>query len=389
MSFKKLILFTALFSLQPWLAWANADSFTLYLTRHMEKQSHSKANPSLTDVGKQQAANLAQRLKDKDIGAIYSTNYKRTKETAAPLAALLGIEVVHYDPNDLNGFAEKVKQAKTNALIVGHSNTTPALTYLLSGQPQKDIDESDYSNLFEVHIGKEIEVTKRDLSQTKPHLTGIHIAPEKLHNIDAKYRMLLRGEEVGFATYNIDVRDGNIYFEEKTVIDAFGIDATISAVSDAQYLSPIKLAMSGSMGAPSEISLEWQKISKTQTRVFGTSLMPRAPYKAQGKLNVDRQLEKNTVERTSALLAIPFFDFTKTHYFQWFNGYEDETRGIEIISEGMETITVPAGIFHTNKVKLEGGAPSQLFYLSNEPQPKVIKIEVLGMPWVYELMPSE
>ncbi len=49
-------------------------------------------DPPLDPVGHEQAERLAERLEHEDITAIYVTTLRRTAETAAPLAARLGIE---------------------------------------------------------------------------------------------------------------------------------------------------------------------------------------------------------------------------------------------------------------------------------------------------------
>jgi probable phosphoglycerate mutase len=52
-----------------------------------------KSDPELDPVGVEQAERLASRLGDLDIAAIYVTPLKRTHQTAAPLAARLGLEL--------------------------------------------------------------------------------------------------------------------------------------------------------------------------------------------------------------------------------------------------------------------------------------------------------
>jgi 2,3-bisphosphoglycerate-dependent phosphoglycerate mutase len=49
-------------------------------------------DPPLDPVGHEQAQRLADRLQHEDVSAIYVTTLRRTAETAAPTAALLGLE---------------------------------------------------------------------------------------------------------------------------------------------------------------------------------------------------------------------------------------------------------------------------------------------------------
>lgn len=135
-----------------------SDTRVYYLVRHAEKRKDGSKNPHLTQQGQQRANNLAQQLLLAGITHIYSTDYHRTQQTAKPLADLLGLEVQTYNPSNLQELAARLKaqvntKSKTQAaLIVGHSNTTPQLTSLLSGQAVPDMDESEYTNLYQVVI---------------------------------------------------------------------------------------------------------------------------------------------------------------------------------------------------------------------------------------------
>lgn len=127
-----------------------ADS-TIYLSRHAEKiTTNDTKNPELTAIGNFRALNIAKQLSEVGITEIYSTDYNRTLQTAQPLAKHLGLEIKIYDPRKLSEFAEKIKPSKGQIFIVGHSNTTPQLTALISGQSVKPIDESEYDNLYQI-----------------------------------------------------------------------------------------------------------------------------------------------------------------------------------------------------------------------------------------------
>lgn len=142
------ILIVSTLLLQPCLA---AGNFTLYLVRHAEKQMESK-NPALTLCGKERAKQLATILSTANIKSIYSTSYQRTLSTAAPLSNQQNIAIKNYNPKQLEQFSLHLKQRKENALIVGHSNTTPQLTQLLSGQKIAGLGEKDFHTLYQINF---------------------------------------------------------------------------------------------------------------------------------------------------------------------------------------------------------------------------------------------
>ncbi len=135
---------------------STATSTTVYLMRHAEKAKDGTKDPSLTAEGRERAQTLARKLKGENIRAIYSTDYKRTRETVAPLAEALELDVIIYNPKDLNSLKEEIlKEYKygETIVIVGHSNTTPTLVNLLISKEQfQPIDESDYTNLYKLEI---------------------------------------------------------------------------------------------------------------------------------------------------------------------------------------------------------------------------------------------
>lgn len=118
--------------------------------------------------------------------------------------------------------------------------------------------------------------------------------------------------------------------------------------------------------------------------------MARAAYKKQGKIDIDKNQLSGTFERSALLMLAHLIDLPgdKAVGVNWYNAYDDEMTHIGLSYAGKEKVTVPAGTFDTYKIHYEGGAPSQMFYIAAGKQPKVVKIEVLTTPWVYELVDS-
>ncbi|QQS40426.1 MAG: histidine phosphatase family protein [Acidobacteriota bacterium] len=134
---------------------AEQKPLVVFLVRHAEKTDDGK-DPELSEAGKARTEVLAETLKSSDIEHVHSTDFIRTRDTAAPVAKAEGVEVEKYDPKDLAGFAKKLKETGGRHLVVGHSNTTPELAKLLGGDPGTAIDEKgEYDRLYIVTIGKD------------------------------------------------------------------------------------------------------------------------------------------------------------------------------------------------------------------------------------------
>ncbi|HSM36928.1 MAG TPA: phosphoglycerate mutase family protein [Longimicrobiales bacterium] len=120
--------------------------------RHAEKVDAS-ADPALSEAGVERAAALAAALEDAGIERVLSTDYIRTRDTALPTAEAFGLELEIYDPTDIPALADALRNAPESAiLVVGHSNTTPALVAELTGEPAEPMPDAEYDRLYRVWI---------------------------------------------------------------------------------------------------------------------------------------------------------------------------------------------------------------------------------------------
>src|SRR4051812_20778195 len=99
---------------------------TVILVRHAEKATGAAMSNDapLNQAGMVRARELARVLAGTRVDAIYTTQYERTKETAAPLAADHRLEPIVADPATMAKVI-KTKHAGQTVVVVGHSNTTP------------------------------------------------------------------------------------------------------------------------------------------------------------------------------------------------------------------------------------------------------------------------
>ena len=130
-----------------WTLGASANTF--YLVRHAEKQPVG-ADPALTECGQARAQALAAYLAEVKLEAVYATGYQRTQQTAAAVAQSQQLKVSLYDPRDTEALLQQLAGHSQPVLIVGHSNTIPALVTRLSDITMAPLDEQDYSMLYRV-----------------------------------------------------------------------------------------------------------------------------------------------------------------------------------------------------------------------------------------------
>jgi len=137
--------------------FAQHRKLTVILLRHAEKdisEDADSANPDLSAEGKLRAQKLVEIINKYRPDAIYSTNFIRTRTTVRPLASKNRRMISIYDPQNLNQLAELITSGKLKRIVVvGHSNTTPALANLLLKQDKfKTLDESEYGKIWIIKI---------------------------------------------------------------------------------------------------------------------------------------------------------------------------------------------------------------------------------------------
>ncbi len=141
----------------------SAQNKTIILVRHAEKVDASQ-DPELSVEGKKRAERLTQLVKKYKPGAIYSTDFKRTRDTAAPIASRRKLQVQIYDPRKQNELVDAIMKSETKRfLVVGHSNTTPGLANLLGKKELfKNLDDSEYGAIWIVRI-KDGQIRKTEI----------------------------------------------------------------------------------------------------------------------------------------------------------------------------------------------------------------------------------
>jgi 2,3-bisphosphoglycerate-dependent phosphoglycerate mutase len=140
---------------------SNYDAFaqktTIWVVRHGEKEPatvKTADDPNLSADGQARAEALAKFLKREKIKAVYVTKYKRSIETARPIATQTGLTPAVYG-DSLKTFAANVLKTHNggNVLIVGHSNTVMKILDAFGAEmPFDALDEDDFDMAFKITI---------------------------------------------------------------------------------------------------------------------------------------------------------------------------------------------------------------------------------------------
>jgi len=134
-----------------------AAQTTIFLVRHAERADAGgggmASDPALSAAGRARAASLATVLKDTKLTAVFATEFKRTRQTAAPTAKAQQLTVSTVPADKTASLVERLKSASGPVLVVGHSNTLPEIIAALGVTPPVTVADTEFDNLFIVMTG--------------------------------------------------------------------------------------------------------------------------------------------------------------------------------------------------------------------------------------------
>jgi len=153
-----LIIYTGIAIGLAWFFESQATT-TIIFVRHAERELNVGEDPGLSDAGRRRVSELTRQLVDADvvagIDAIYSTPFRRTQETAQPLADALDLPIKSYDAADRETVLNTIlKEHKGKIiLVIGHSDTLPELIANLGASKKvPPIEEMEYDNIYIISI---------------------------------------------------------------------------------------------------------------------------------------------------------------------------------------------------------------------------------------------
>lgn len=142
-----------------------AEGATFILVRHAEKATDDPRDPTLAPEGVRRADRLAWALQHRPVVAVYATAFRRTQATAAPVAKEHEVTVTTYDaaePPAALAARLRAAHAAGTVVVVGHSNTIPALASAFCGCPIGPIAESEYGRRITLRALPDGRVTVDD-----------------------------------------------------------------------------------------------------------------------------------------------------------------------------------------------------------------------------------
>lgn len=130
-----------------WWYWCGVETVVV-LARHADRLP-GQTTDALAAAGEARSLELVHVLGKAGVDVIIRSDTNRAAQTAAPLAAAIGVEPIVLPPNDVAAIAGEVRNHLGETLfVVGHSNTVPLIIVELGGPELPEIVDTEFDNLF-------------------------------------------------------------------------------------------------------------------------------------------------------------------------------------------------------------------------------------------------
>ncbi len=137
-----------------WTMPAANPAATVILVRHAERAGTMAGEEGISAVGRCRAEALAKVLADAGVKRVFTSEVARTRETAEPLARMIGIRPEIVPAKDVDQLVAKLRAGGPGdvALVVGHSNTVPQIVERLGAGKAPAIGDDEYDRMFVVTL---------------------------------------------------------------------------------------------------------------------------------------------------------------------------------------------------------------------------------------------
>lgn len=198
------------------------------------------------------------------------------------------------------------------------------------------------------------------------------------------FQVSVQGNPFGYMTADLAVSADSAVYTEETVIAAAGFrQRTVVRLDPATFATRTVDQTGGGAGQALEIHLVYQG-----GRVKGRAQIP-VPGAAGPKVtNVDTALAQGTMDINAfqpLAVALPLAEGASLPVAA-FEASENVTRTLTAKVSGTEDVSVPAGTYSAFRVEVTGGSQPFVFYVSRETPRRLLKLEVVGQPLVFELV---
>jgi hypothetical protein len=197
------------------------------------------------------------------------------------------------------------------------------------------------------------------------------------------FQIVIQGAPNGSLASQTTVSADSIVYQERTVIAGGMVQQGTTVHFNPADLSVTQVDQTGRVqGQPANIHLTY-----AAGRVKGKSTTPQ-PGGASQTLDIDTTVTPGTYDDNALSLIIPALPLADGQSLA-LNVFESGKGVIAVmqvkVSDG-GSVTVPAGTFQVFRLDITGGQVPTAFYVTKDTPRRIVKIELVGAPFVFELV---
>jgi zinc protease len=197
------------------------------------------------------------------------------------------------------------------------------------------------------------------------------------------FQIVIQGTPNGTLTAQTSVSADSIVYQEHTTIAGGMVQQGTTVHLSPADLSVTQVDQTGRVqGQPADIHLTYQG-----GRVQGRSTTPQ-PGGTPQTLQIDTTVSPGTYDDNALSVILPALPLAEGRSFSLnvFESGKGATQAMQIkVSDGGSQ-TVPAGTFPVFRLDISGGQVPTAFYVTKDTPRRIVKIELLGAPFVFELV---
>jgi hypothetical protein len=197
------------------------------------------------------------------------------------------------------------------------------------------------------------------------------------------FQIVIQGNPMGALTSQTTATADSVVYEERTVIGDGMVRQSTTVRFNPADLSVTQVDQTGSVqGQATDIHLAYQA-----GRVKGKSTTPQ-PGGASQTLQIDTTVTPGTYDDNALSFLLPTLPLADGQSFALnvFESGKNLTQVMQVkVSDG-GSVTVPAGTFQTFRLDITGGQVPTAFYVSKDTPRRIVKIELSGAAFVFELV---
>ena len=198
------------------------------------------------------------------------------------------------------------------------------------------------------------------------------------------FQVSVQGNPFGYMTADLVASGDSAVYVEETVIAAAGFRQRTVVRFDPATFATRTVDQSGSgAGQALETRLVYEN-----GRVKGRAQTPAPGAAAPKVTDVDTALAPGTIDVNALqplMAALPLTEGASVAVAV-FEASDNATRTLTAKVTGTQEVTVPAGTFSAFRVEVAGGQQPFVFYVGREAPRRLLRVEIVGQPLVFELV---